>query len=139
MRWSYRAVLVSFVSLAVAACGDSTAIPAAAATSSVRLLNDSPGTITNVRLTVAPNIDIVESSIAPGALSPEHLVSAVYENPAVSLVANGKELSAIPVEGFSGFNKLLGMGAFVISIGVDGTPPQLRITVTQLVEGRSKP
>jgi hypothetical protein len=133
MMSSYRVVLFSLLTVASAACGGSTAVPVAADVR-VRLFNDSHFTLTNVRVTVAPGVDVTESSLAPGALSPVHSVSAVYENPAVSVVADGKTLTAIPIEGFSGFNKLLGTGALVISINVADTPPVLRVTVTQPVE-----
>ncbi len=100
----------------------------------VRVFNDSPYTLTNVRIDVSEDEHFTIASLEHGDLSADQGLHEMHETPAVTATANGKTFVANPVEGFAGFNPKLSPGSYVISIHIGGAPLSMTVTVTQPVE-----
>ena len=101
----------------------------------VRVFNDSPFTLTNVRITTGPDASFTEPRLAPGEVSAEHLVSVMHTNPAASLTAEGEIFTANPIEGFSpGYNAPLSAGSYVVDLTLSGAPRRVIVTLTSPVQ-----
>jgi hypothetical protein len=100
----------------------------------VRVFNNSPFALSNVHVVTGQGSEFTLSGLEHGALSAERVVNRLHEAPAVTLTVEGETLSALPVEGFTGFNPPVTPGAYVIDIEIVGSPRALRITLSQPVE-----
>lgn len=122
------------LSLAVAAaCKDPTSNePAGAFT--VRVFNDSPVAVLNIRVRVSDEDEFTVSRLEHGDMSTRYTTRSIHTNPGVSLTVDGETLTSTPVEGFSGFNPPLSPGAYIVVVSVSGSPRRLAISVQQPVE-----
>ena len=124
--------LLAFATLGLAACSGTTNPDGG--DFRIRVFNDSPYALTNVVVTVGEGEQFTLAQLARGGMSSEQRVHQMHENPAVTLTANGETGSAMPVEGFSGFNPSLVPGSYLVTIKAQGSPVRLEVTVSQPVE-----
>src|SRR5689334_3718482 len=113
--------------LAIAGCGGSTE-PASPGDIHVHVFNDSPYTLTNVRVDVSDDEHFTIASLAHGDMSADQLVHAMHEIPAVTATANGQTFVSSNIEGFAGFNPTLVPGLYIVTIHVGGTPLTMGVT-----------
>ena len=100
----------------------------------VRVFNDSPYALSNVRVVTGQGAEFTVARLEHGELSAERVVSRLHEAPAVTLTVEGETLSSLPIEGFTGFNPPVAPGAYVIDLAVVGSPRALQVTLSQPVE-----
>jgi hypothetical protein len=136
MRGWMALIAGTLASTGLAGCASSRATEAASTgpTSQVIVFNDSPFTLTNVRISTGEHASFVEPRLERGQMSSAHVVTEMHHDPAVSLTADGEALSSTPVEGFTGFNPALAAGHYTITITVTGSPKRAIVTVSQPVE-----
>jgi hypothetical protein len=121
-------LLLLGLALAVTGCGSS-ATEATNYTVTVR--NASTVTLTEVRVATGPDDEIAASTLSPGQSTEGQRTREMHENPSVSVKANGRVLSAHPIEGFiEGFNHSLTKGAYAITLNLVGTAAEPSLSVT---------
>jgi hypothetical protein len=100
----------------------------------VRVFNDSPVAVSNIRVRVSDDDEFTVTRLEHGDMSTRFITRSIHTNPAVTLTVDGETLTSTPVEGFSGFNPALSPGAYIVVVSVAGSPRRLAISVQQPVE-----
>lgn len=123
MRPRPSSCLCAAAALVLAACSEVSLEPGSAVRRApltgamVTLLNDGAVTLSNVRVITSSGDSIpLVASLPPGARVGPHAVAALHTNPFVSATAQGRNVVAQPVEGFSGFNPRLSSGFYSVRL-----------------------
>jgi hypothetical protein len=96
----------------------------------VRIINDGTVAFTGLRVQTSDK-DILPliATLNPGQSSTAYAVATMHSYPFIVATARGREVSAHPVEGFSGFNSLLAPGAHLLRVRLadDGVTLDVRV------------
>src|SRR5215208_5934319 len=119
--------VVSLFSVSAACGGSMSSEPAG--DYAIRVFNDSPTAMSNIRVRTSDRDEFTVPRLENGDLSDRYSTRSLHMNPAVTLTVGNETLTAVPIEGFSGFNSVVPQGAYVLVVSVSGSPRRLSVSL----------